>query len=289
MPYASLDAFLDSRQDLLANGPVALIFAEDDTELASTLTHHLNLGFRSVLIFLSGSFALPVEIEARVQRINFDATRPDTVFDAINQVIGVAAPGTWLYYCYNAEYLFYPFCETRSIGEMLSFHEDERRNAMLTYVIDLYADDLTRFPDAVSREKAFLDKHGYYALDRRDPETGAALDRQIDVYGGLRWRFEEYVPESSRRIDRIALFRARRGLKLLPAHRFNEAEYNTLSCPWHHNLTAAICSFRAAKALMRNPGSACAINSFCWCNSIPFQWQSRQLMDLGLMEPGQWF
>ena len=31
---------------------------------------------------------------------------------------------------------------------MLAFHTEERRDAMLTYVIDLYADDLEDFPDA---------------------------------------------------------------------------------------------------------------------------------------------
>jgi hypothetical protein len=26
-----------------------------------------------------------------------------------------------------------------------------------------------------------------------------------------------------------------------------------------------------------------------WHNSAPFEWHSQQLLDLGLMEPGQWF
>ena len=74
-----------------------------------------------------------------------------------------------------------------------------------------------------------------------------------------------------------------------PDHTFNDEEYNTYSCPWHHNLTAAVCSFRAAKALKTNPGSSEEIPSFMWFNSVPFEWQSEQLLDLGLMEPGQWF
>jgi uncharacterized protein YcgI (DUF1989 family) len=69
----------------------------------------------------------------------------------------------------------------------------------------------------------------------------------------------------------------------------SEAEYNTVSCPWHHNLTAAVCSFRVAKALRRNPGSRAAITAFRWHNSVRFDWSSQMLMDLGLMEPGQWF
>jgi hypothetical protein len=64
---------------------------------------------------------------------------------------------------------------------------------------------------------------------------------------------------------------------------------NTYACPWHNNLTAAVCSFRTAKALRTNPGSRDAIQTFDWHNSTPFAWHSQQLMDLGLMEPGQWF
>ena len=74
-----------------------------------------------------------------------------------------------------------------------------------------------------------------------------------------------------------------------PGHRFNIEEYNTYSCPWHHNLTAAIPSFRVAKALASNPGSRQSIRDFTWRNSEAFLWNSQQLMELGLMEPGQWF
>ncbi|KDB02434.1 hypothetical protein U879_17240, partial [Defluviimonas sp. 20V17] len=157
-------------------------------------------------------------------------------------------------------------------------------------VIDLYAGDLSRYPNAVSLEEAMLDRSGYYALARTDPANhDHPKERQLDFFGGLRWRFEEFIPKERRRIDRIALFRARKGLRLREDHCFNDEEYNTYSCPWHHNLTAAIASFRTAKALKSNPGSTFDIGSFQWRNSVPFQWQSKQLMDLGLMEPGQWF
>ena len=44
-----------------------------------------------------------------------------------------------------------------------------------------------------------------------------------------------------------------------------------------------------AKALTTNPGSRSDIRDLGWSHSVPFEWSSRQLMDLGLMEPGQWF
>jgi len=208
---------------------------------------------------------------------------------AVNAVIE-AAPGVWLYYCYNAEYLFHPFAESRSIGEMLTFHAEERRDAVLSYVIDLYAGDLDAFPDAVSLEDAYMDRSGYYALARPDPANhNRPRERQLNFYGGLRWRFEEHIPEPRRKIDRIAIFRARPGLRLRPDHTFNVEEYNTYACPWHHNITVAIGSFRTAKALKTNAGSTFDIPTFRWHNSTAFEWQSRQLLDLGLMEPGQWF
>lgn len=288
MKYASLDAFLKDGQTALAKGPVAMIFVEDDVELDTTARHHLDCGFRSVLMLMPDAFDLPDDIEQRIHRIPYDCTHQNAIPSAVNAINDVAE-GIWLYYCYNAEFLFYPFIESRSIGEMLVFHGEERRDAMLTYVIDLYAGDLTDHPSAVSLDQAYLDKSGYYAQARTDSTTGHPRERQFDFFGGLRWRYEEHIPKTSRKIDRVALFRAAKGLKLLSDHTFGDQEYNTYACPWHHNLTATICSFRTAKALRRNPISKFSINSFRWHNSTPFDWHSRQLLDLGLMEPGQWF
>ncbi|TNJ47760.1 hypothetical protein [Phaeobacter sp. B1627] len=289
MVYESLETFLRTGRTAEAKGPIALIFVEDEVEVGTTLRHHLNCGFKSVWVFIPDEMSLPADVAPNVHRIAFDCGDADAVIDAVNRINGAVAPGCWLYYCYNAEYLFYPFCETRSINEMLTFHAEERRDAMLTYVIDLYAGDLDTHPNAVSIETAHLDKSGYYALARNDPATGNPRDRQLDFFGGLRWRHEEHIPPASRKIDRIALFRAAKDLVLRPDHTFDDQEYNTYACPWHHNLTATICSFRAAKALKRNPGSSFDIHSFKWHNSAVFEWHSRQLLDLGLMEPGQWF
>jgi hypothetical protein len=176
------------------------------------------------------------------------------------------------------------------VRELLTFHAEERREAMLTYVIDLYAGDLERSGNAVSLEDAWLDRSGYYALARKDPDRDwQPKERQLDFYGGLRWRYEEHIPYARRRIDRVSLFRAKPGLKLLPDFTLSDEEMNTFTCRWHHSLTAAVCSFRTAKALRTNPGSRHAIQTFRWPNSVRFDWRSQQLMDLGLMEPGQWF
>ena len=289
MQYRDLKDFLNRARAALQTGPVALVFAEDAAELDTTLRHHRHSGFRTVLLFSPPRFVIAPDLQDKVHRIDTDMTAEGVLQGAVNTLIA-AAPGQWFYYCYNAEYLFYPYCETRTVGEMLAFHTEERRDAMLTYVVDLYAGDLARSPGAVSLDDAWLDRSGYYALARPDPaHHNHPKERQLDFFGGLRWRHEEHVPLARRKIDRISLFRARPGLHLREDHTFDDEEYNTYACPWHNNLTAAVASFRTAKALKHNPGSTYDIRSFSWHNSTPFEWHSRQLLDLGLMEPGQWF
>jgi hypothetical protein len=289
LQYSDLTAFLNTAKAVLTKGPIAVIMAEDGIEVDTTLRHHLVAGFKSVLLLAPDAISIAAELNDKIHRITHNVHAEGALVDAVNRLIDAAA-GSWLYYCYNAEYLFFPFCETRRIGEMLAFHTEERRDALLSYVVDLYAGDLTANPNAVSLEDAHLDRSGYYALARTTPEPPyTAKERQLDFYGGLRWRFEEHVPWTRRKIDRIAIFRAKKGLRLRPDLTLTDEEMNTYACPWHNNITTAICSFRTAKALRANPGSRFAINTFRWRNSTEFQWQSQQLMDLGLMEPGQWF
>ncbi len=287
MRYADLKSCLGAGPAAFGKGPVGLILVDDPVEVDSTIRHHLAAGFKKLILFASPAVDIPSALEMQIDRVNCDTSADGLLERLVNGLIS-AAPGLWFYYCYNAEYLFYPFSEQRTIGEMLAHVSEERRDAVLTYVIDLYASDLGAHPTAVSLEDAHLDKSGYYALARLDRQNNPA-ERQLDFFGGLRWRFEEHIPAPRRRIDRISLFRAKPGLKLRPDHTFNDPEYNTYACPWHNSLTAAICSFRTAKALKRNPGSRFDIPTFRWHNSAPFDWHSQQLLELGLMEPGQWF
>lgn len=286
MTYPDLASFLRTGKAALAKGPIGLIMVEDTVEIRSTIDHHLRAGFQSLVVFASDEIAPLGGLDDCVHWVGHDMSEDGALETAVNSVIA-AAPGKWLYYCYNGEYLHYPFSEDRTVGEMLAFNAEERRETILTFTVDLYAGDLTESPNAVSLENAYMDTSGYYALARWNGQEYE--DRQLDFFGGLRWRFEEHVPWVRRRIDRVSLFRARPGLELQGDHTFNIPEFNTYACPWHNNLTATICSFRTAKALKSNPGSRDAIQDFRWRSSTPFEWSSTQLMNLGLMEPGQWF
>lgn len=289
MRYTSISDLLGRSAARLAVGPVGIVMAEDEVEIDSTLAHLLKIGFRDVVLLAPEGVEVEQAHQDCVHVVTHDVFAEAALPNAVNQMIDSLA-GVWLHYCYNAEYLLFPFCETRGVREMLSFHTEERRQAMLTFVIDLYAGDLGAVPNAVSLTDVWMDRSGYYALPRKDPAKGwEPKERQMDYFGGLRWRFEEHVPWARRKIDRVSLFRARAGLRLAPDFTLNDQEMNTIQCALHHNLTAAVCSFRTAKALRTNPGSRDAIQTFRWRNSEPFRWNSQQLMDLGLIEPGQWF
>ncbi len=275
-----------ARQSLGA-GPVGLILLDDGVEVESTIAHHLGFGFGDLVLVCAAEMDVPVDLAPNVHRADYDVTRDDALPTVINTVIK-ALPGQWVYYCYNAEYLFYPFCENRSVGEMLTFMTEERRDTVMTHLVDLYPQDLAGHPGGVDRQNAHFDRSGYYTLAREDA-TGHAIERQIDLYGGLRWRFEEHIGSKRQQLNRVSFFRAVPGLEMLVDRSFNIAEFNTFACPWHNNLTAAIGSFRTAKALRRNPGSRHVIDTFHCPQSERFNWQSQQLLDLGLMEPGQWF
>lgn len=290
MIHNSLSDFAKLPAGQLGPGPIALVVAEDATEVESTVAHLLGLGFAKLILLAPEGLDDPArygEAAGRMEIIRHTTRKPGTVVEAVNVLID-RAPETWLHYCFNGEYLFFPFCEHRSIGEALTFCEEERRSSILTYVIDLYAGDLGSYPDAVSLENAFLDRSGYYAETRRN-DADDVLERQLNFFGGLRWRFEEHVAVPKRRIDRVGIFKTSPGLRLREDHTLSDEEQNTYACPWHHSMTAAICSFRVAKALRTNPGSRHEVDGFLWHGSERFNWSSQQLMDLGLMEPGQWF
>ncbi|WP_299813566.1 hypothetical protein [uncultured Jannaschia sp.] len=278
---------LTARAARLGAGPALMVICEDECEIRGTIRHHLDAGFGAILLAVPPGVRVPDPLPERVHRLSLGTRPEDVTLACVNALIAGRPAGSWTGYLYNAEYLFHPFAESRRIGEALAFCTEERRDSVVAFVADLYPGTLDRSANGVDPDDAWLDATGYFALARMDGQV--PKDRQLDFHGGLRWRFEEHVPPSRRRMDRVALFRAKRDLRLLPGHLLNDEEMNTYACPWHHSLTASIASFRAAKALATNPGSRAAIRGFRWGGSVRFEWRAQQLLDLGLMEPGQWF
>ena len=142
----------------------------------------------------------------------------------------------------------------------------------------LYQWELTREPMGAVLE-------GFWRLRSGTPQVRAMAERLAVGAQARAGELDAAIAEAAThwRIDRIALFRAQKGLRMRDDHTFSIEEYNTYACPWHNNLTAAVMSFRRAKALDWVAGS------FVWERSLRFDWTSRQLLELGMIEPGQWF
>lgn len=268
-------------------GPVALIFDEDGVMLSETVAHHLRLGFAAVWVFgrnpVVGTHPRPVRF------VPEPAANPAALAAAVSRA-SAKAGGGWLYWGYNAEFLMFPFCETRRIADLTAFLREERRDAALAYAIDLYAGQSGTETPGVSMVDAWMDGQGYYAASRPDPKNhGYPKERQLDFFGGLGWRFEEHVAPLDRRIDRGALFRSGRRVALQPDRTLTPDALNTFACAWHHSPTVCVLSFRRAKALCQLPAVTLPDNGFRWAGSVRCDWTSRQLLELGFMEPGQWF
>jgi hypothetical protein len=108
MHFTSLNHFLTKGTEALAKGPIALILLEDDVEIGSSIRHHIDAGFKSVITFGVPDIDLPDDLPANVHRVDFDATVRDAQVIIVNAVIE-KAPSQWMYYCYNTEYIFFPF------------------------------------------------------------------------------------------------------------------------------------------------------------------------------------
>ena len=263
----------------LQPGPVAIILNEDGVELESTIKHSRDIGFRNILVVAPGGLAPH-------GTIGIDADPKLGLAATLNPLISSLA-GRWIYYGYNAEYLYFPFCGERTIADAAQFVAEERRNSVFSTVVDLYANELDANPLGIDLDAPLFDTSGYFSQQRHSGTE--FLDRQFHVFGGLKWRFAEHVPFERQRIERISFFLARTDLTIDDQGVLSDAEMNTLTSPWHNSMTFAVASFRVAKSLRRNPGSFDEIQSFKWSQSEPFSWRSDHLMTRGFMEPGQWF
>ena len=85
----------------------------------------------------------------------------------MNTVISTL-PQQWISCGHNGGYLFYPFCKSRRIGEIIAFNTEDRRKPIPTIAVDRYAGDSGQSPHGVDITSAYLDRLGYYAETQQD-------------------------------------------------------------------------------------------------------------------------
>ncbi|GHA50363.1 hypothetical protein GCM10008927_14240 [Amylibacter ulvae] len=270
----------------LQPGPIGIIFAEDDIGLVDTVAHLRKVGFAN--IFVVGTLLSTRRLEPAddIHVFDHDPDRTNAVSTFLNLVIK-AFPNQWIFHCFNGEFIYFPFCETRSIIDLLCFADEENRISMAGTIVDLYTEENTPKTCGYDDENWLFDKSGYFANYRDDQDQTPM--RYVETYGGLRWRLEEFFPPHRRRIDRTNLFKAVTGLQLDENLDGNLPEFGTIGAPWHNSPTIVIASFRATKFLHLNTHDKRMFQKLSWSCSAPFEKSSHQLMELGFMEPGQWF
>ena len=145
MNFSTLKTYLTWAKAHAPKGPFAFIFAQDDIELTHTIAHHIKLGFSQTVVLADIPIARPEDLPAEVAFISRPAKSSSDISQEMNAII-TALPQRWIYCGYNGEYLYSPFCETRSIGEIIAFTTEERRKTIPTTVVDLYAGHLGQAP-----------------------------------------------------------------------------------------------------------------------------------------------
>lgn len=261
----------------LPQGVVAVLLCETGMQVAASARRLEEQG--AAAIILVGWEAEPDDITVPVFRI---AERPTqrNAWQHMNALIA-ALSGRWLLWLWNGEFFVFPYGENRTLGDLTAFLSDERRPAVFTYALDLYANDLPGARDDPRDADLCFDRIGYHAF------PGA--DHDLRLFGGLGWRFAEYAPDAMAQIGRASLFRANRDVLLNRNFVFDNAEYNSVQCKWHHSPTAAMMTLRRSRRIMAHPDFHRVRGKLIWAGSERFDWTSRQLLELGMIEPGQWF
>ena len=275
MVFPDAATFAKSRPTL-PPGVVAILLCESEIHAQASADRLIDQGITALVVVGSAKIVSPT---VPIFQISHYDGPPDThsllntLFDALS--------GRWVLWLWNGEFFVFPFGETRVLADLAAFLEDERRKVLFTYALDLYGEDLPA-ADVDPREcDLYFDREGYHAFPKEQ--------NQLRVYGGLGWRFAEITPKDLHQIGRSSLIRAQAGVHLGRDMIFHDVEYGSVSCPWHHNPTGAILGLRRTRRIMAHPNFPAVRNKLIWWGSEPVAWTSAQLLEAGMIEPGQWF
>jgi hypothetical protein len=277
MDYATPRDFADANP-ALPSGPVTVLLCESAENAQTTARRTISQGTRSIIAVGQGAACLE-ELDCHLIRIAEDP-RDLNPHQLLNDIFSALAE-RWVLWLWNGEFFFYPYCENRTLRDLAEFLESERRRSIFTYALDLYGDHLPGAHDDPSDLNLSFDRLGYHAF----PEQ----DQRLKLYGSLGWRFEELCPLWMQQIGRASYFKVAPDLSVTRDLQIEDAAYASVSCPWHRNPTAAMMSLRRTRRIFANPKFPGKRSQLYWRGTAEFDWSSHQLLELGMIEPGQWF
>lgn len=276
MRFDDVDAFVRSRPSM-PDGAIAILLCETRMQVAVSARRLEEQGAAAIIAV--GATTELDDITIPVHRIAERPAQRDA-WKLLNKLIALLS-GRWLLWLWNGEFFVFPYGERRALDDLTAFLSDERRPVAFTYALDLYAQDLPGPVEDPAEADLYFDRIGYHAFPQEE--------HGLKLFGGLGWRFAEYAVQGMEQIGRSSLFLANRDVLLTRAYVFDLAEYNSVQCKWHHSPTAAMMTLRRSRRIMAHPQFHTVRGKLIWAGSERFDWTSRQLLELGMIEPGQWF
>lgn len=294
-----------------------LLFATLRNEAARIpyfLEYHRKLGIDHFLFVDNGStdgFAGMVRGESDCSVWRTEASYKQSNFGMhwLNHLLSRYGSGKWCLTCDPDELLVYPYCEDRKLPDLVEFLESEKRDHLFCLMLDMYGDG--PIENAVCRPgQSPLDVAPYFDglgfVQRTKTFHG-----DVHIQGGVRRRvFFADAPQSAPALNKTPLIKWRpyysylSSMHVAAPKRLNRPHdkdrVNPTGCLLHFKFLSTF-GEKAEEETQRRQhyaGSAEYRRYHQWLKSggggmkgdISVKYEnSRQLIDLGLMNCGQWF
>jgi hypothetical protein len=189
------------------------------------------------------------------------------------------------------DFLVFPRCESRSIRSLTDFLETEHRDHAFAVTVHMYGEG----PAEAVADGAAADP--FSALPLFDPvgyvTSASGEDGTVRVGGGLTRRtLFRTVPRNAPRLDCIPLVRWRRHFSYVDGTRsLQPRRLNRPHAPWHSSPTACLLCF----SLLLEPeddadaGLGTLRSQDLRTNASRRYRSSEDLVECGMLNPGQWF
>jgi hypothetical protein len=278
------------------------------------LEYHRKLGIDHFLFVDNGStdgFAEMMRGEGDCSVWRTEASYKQSNFGMhwLNHLLSRFGSGKWCLTCDPDELLVYPHCESRKLQDLVDFLESEKRDHLFCLMLDMYGDG--PIENAVCRPgQAPLDVAPYFDglgfVQRTKTFNG-----DVHIQGGVRRRvFFTYTPQNSPALNKTPLIKWRSYYSYLSSmhvaapkrlNRPHEKDcVNPTGCVLHFKFLSTFTG-KAEEEMQRQQHYADSVEYRRyqqWLKSgggglkgdISVKYESsRQLIDLGLMNSGQWF
>lgn len=293
-------------------GCVVVAGHHGDHALAATfLDHHRGLGVKHfVFLDLSTDGGLAAHLGAEpgcaVWRPRA-GTEGGRALTWLNGLRGRYATGRWCLSLSTTDLFVFYRCETRRLADFTEFLESENRDHVYALVVEMYGERPAAELAAGDATPSALDRFDAFGFVTLDP----GRFRNVIVRGGLQRRMlHRSRPRQSPALNRVPLVKWQWFYSYVAGTRLIVPAYlNTPHTHWHSSPTACILRYallagpetlevaarHEAAVTLKDGGLAAYPGLLKLRDAAPLQEASRRfrttrdLVDAGLLNPGQWF